>query len=176
MDAIHISKHLTMPRVTSLEHYRRYQFLHTAWSGFSILYTLFPIEQQWQIHDFYQPSKDLTQDELLIHITRLKETRPALVNQVGKHVRLMMKVFHNVSKDLNVSEADQTMALSAVIRQVAPAPISSVTASSSKDRGRLSVRAVARPEIDMKKLTRAFVMLAEEMIEKEHRGKTDKAP
>jgi len=70
-----------MPRITPSTHYKRYRFLRTAWREFPKLYAVLPLRAQWQTHEFYQPSKELTKTELIAHIRQLIEIKPALVNQ-----------------------------------------------------------------------------------------------
>jgi hypothetical protein len=147
-----------MSRITPSQHYERYQFLRTAWREFNKLYALLSLRQQWQIHEFYQPSKELTQAELTAHIKELHHTNPALVHQAGKHVHLMMRVFRHISSELGVPKLEQAHALNTLIQRVNPSPV--VT---TKNDRRLTIAAVARPTPDMDKLAKALVMLAKQM-------------
>lgn len=109
-----------MPRVTPSTHYQRYTFLRAAWLEFPKLYVLLPLEAQWQVHEFYQPSQEFTQDELTAHIKALSETKPALVHQVGKHFRLLETVFTVISEQLDITKEDGYRMLGAAVQQIKP--------------------------------------------------------
>ena len=151
-----------MPRVTPSEHYKRYHFLRTAWLEFPKLYALLPLHAQWQVHEFYQPSKDITKAELTRHIRHLADTKPALVHQAGKHVRLMQRVFRHVSKELDIPRSEWGRAFSSVIQQVNP-----LSASSPPERNgqRYTISVAVRPKMDVKIFSSVLVELAESLSE-----------
>jgi len=95
-----------MPRVTPTEHYKRYQFLHATWSDFPQLYSVLSPRSQWQLHELYRPVEVLTHDELAAHIRKLLGTRPGLVNQAGKYLRVLEA---GLGKQLSTSERGLTV-------------------------------------------------------------------
>jgi hypothetical protein len=149
-----------MPRVTSSLHYKRHLFLRTAWLNFPKLYALVPLHAQWQIHDFYQPSKELTETELIAHTKDLAKTNPALVHQAGKHVRLLQKVFRYISTELGIPRTEWYRALAGSIQHYNPSPAHMETT----DGHRYTIVAVARPELDVQKLVKALVGVVEREI------------
>ncbi|MDN5274861.1 MAG: hypothetical protein JWP06_762 [Candidatus Saccharibacteria bacterium] len=148
-----------MPRVTPSEHYKRYFFLHAAWTDFNTIYGLLPVHEQWQVHEFYQPSRELTKEDLLAHIQQLTVTKPALAHQAGKHVHLMEKVFRRISQELDIPRSEWRRALNAANRQYNPSP----GRQESTDGRRVDmVVGVARPELDLKKFSKVLLELAKE--------------
>lgn len=147
-----------MPRLTPSAHYHRYQFLYAAWLHFPQLYALLPLRAQWQVHEFYQPSKELTKDELITHIRQLTKDKPALVHQVGKHVRRMKDVFRFMSKELGIPRSEWDRAISTPIQHYNPSPAHTTT----RDGTRYTIAAVARPEVDVRLLARALLELAKQ--------------
>jgi hypothetical protein len=75
-----------MPRVAPSTHYKRHLFLRTAWLEFPKLYALLPLRAQWQVHEFYQPSEELTKGEFVARVKELANTKPALVHQAGNTI------------------------------------------------------------------------------------------
>lgn len=145
-----------MPRITPREHYKRYVFLRLAWLDFPKLYAILSLHEQWQLHEFYQPSKQLTKTELAAHIRSVAAMKPALVHQAGKHARLMQRVFRYVSEDLGIPRSEWNKALGVPIqrRRLSPAHMK------APDGRRYTIATVARPEVDIKLLIRALIELA----------------
>lgn len=146
-----------MPRINSAEHYKRYQFLHTAWSEFSQLFGLLKLHEQWQLHEFYQPSKYLTKSELIEHIKSISREQPALVHQAGKHVRVLQRVFQAAAQ-LQGQSAPTNYVLEQAMRghhQKTPAT------QPDKDGRRYTTRAIARPELDVALFAKALILLAQ---------------
>jgi hypothetical protein len=148
-----------MARVTPSEHYKRYLFLRAAWLDFDALYGLLPVHKQWQVHELYQPSCELTRGALLGHVRALSALKPGLAHQAGKHVRLMEKVFRYVSEELGIPRSEWRRALgTATYRASAPA-----SRWEAKDGRRYVVSGIAQPELDTAKFAKALLALAEQL-------------
>jgi hypothetical protein len=48
-------------------------------------FTCLSYNEQIELHDFYQPSKDWTNQEALEHRQLISQQQPSLPNRVGKH-------------------------------------------------------------------------------------------
>ncbi|HEX6416099.1 MAG TPA: hypothetical protein VFZ62_01095 [Candidatus Saccharimonadales bacterium] len=150
-----------MPRVTPTKHYYRYQFLRVAWLEFPKLYALLPLDAQRQVHEFYRPSEELTKNELVTHIKALNNTKPTLVHQVGKHVRIMKEVFRRISKELGVPPPEWHGAMGSAVQHVNSSPANMET----KDGRQYTISALARPEVNIQLLARALIELARRQSE-----------
>lgn len=147
-----------MSRITPSTHYQRYQFLRTAWCEFPKLYAVLPLHAQWQIHEFYQPSNELTKAELIAHIKQLTKIKPALVHQAGKHYKRMYAIFRAVSEELDIPKADRMKALGTATQYYKP-----TSTNTTISNGKYTLSPVARPEIDIHKLAQALWELASKM-------------
>ena len=112
------------------EHYERYQFLHETWSEFSDRFSILSPQSQWQLHELYRPAEVLTSDELAAHIKKVLTAKPTLVNQVGKHLRILKA---------NLQQSDRPAPASLLrlaVRSVVQPEPSSERASSNRSRAR----------------------------------------
>jgi hypothetical protein len=119
-------------------------------------------QEQWQLHDFFQPSHDLSEEQLLAHRVRITAERPALPAQAG---RALAKI-DQIAAELAVH---QVRAKKRAALQMAGGKR---TNQRSKDR-RIRVLGVVRPEIDTERFARAIIKMAEELAAKEAEKTTD---
>lgn len=127
-----------MPRLTNDLYLKRHRWLYKLWfdhdgAPFSYLKP----NEQWDLHAYYQPYKDLTDEELLEHRKQISKERPSLPARAGKAFT-------------NLATGKQT----------------GVKISHTGKRS-ISVRAIVRPEIDLKLLSKALIGVAIEMARKE---------
>lgn len=54
------------------------------WGHAQIVYAELDPNEHWQLHDYFQPSKDLTDGQLLDHRTAITAKRPSLPLQAGR--------------------------------------------------------------------------------------------
>jgi hypothetical protein len=113
-----------------------------------------PIAQQWELHRYYQTIVDAPEDVLLANRDALAQAEPSLPHRAGKTYAL---VVHAAA----YYEA----------RIAAPVP---ATSKGRKERV-ITVRAVARPEPDLKKLAWAFLRLAEEQRKRQRDQESEAA-
>lgn len=142
-----------MPRLTFKDYLEHRAFLKLAWEEFDQLYSLLPVDQQWQLHDYYQPLHSYTEDELREHRAHITKTNPSRPAQAGRHYAKLHRVYETA---LRMAQQDHR----AERRARTPA------APGSR---RVTVRAVARPEPDLHKLSLALIALAREMARGENR-------
>lgn len=159
-DSLHKERHVPMPRLSSALYYERYRFLRTAWLEFDSLYTVLLVHQQWELHAYYQPSKQLTQAELLEHRRVITAKQPSLAAKAGKHFDLLYRCFRMAYAAAAGDEKKFRNSISRLSRQ-------RVT-DSVGDR-RVRVRALARPEPDIKMLARALIRLNNQLASTEGR-------
>ena len=123
--------------------------LKRYWFKAQSVYSYLTPNEQWQLHDFYRPSEDLSEEQLIAHRAKITAARPSLPHQA---VRALEKL----------DAAAANWAVKAVRpREPAPAP------ARRKGRGQrehnLVIRSVVRPKIDTAKLSQAIILLAREL-------------
>jgi hypothetical protein len=100
--------------------------------------------EQWQLHDYFQPSKYLADTELLEHRKKISKERPSLPHQAG---RALAKLERHAAR--------------LAVQHAKPAALSQPVQHQRRGKDRvITVRSVVRPEPDLKLLARAIVMLA----------------
>jgi hypothetical protein len=125
-----------LPRLSNRVYYEKHLALRQIWNEQSQTFGYLSAVEQHNIHDFFQPSKELSFEELVAHRKRISQQRPSLPAVAAKAVSKLGQYGLGLRKP----------------RQARPV------------NGRqISVRAVVRPEIDVEKLAKAMLELAKEM-------------
>jgi hypothetical protein len=130
-----------MPRLTNHQHLVRRTTLHAMWAECQIAYSAAPLAQQWELHRYYQTIVDATDEELIANRKALEETEQSLSHRAGKTYAAVVQA--------------------ASCYKTRAQPPTPAVPGKSKDRV-ITVRAVARPEPDLKKVAMALIMLAEQ--------------
>ena len=143
-------KYRHMSRLTPKQYLRTHRQLRRFWLSDDRLYAeLTPLEQ-WQLHDYFQPSKNLTDEELLAHREHITKERPSLPQQAGR----ALSKFQAWAAQLGLAR---------VRRAKAPIAMGGRRGGKRRDR-HLTVKAVVRPEIDLDKLARALLAVAKDQV------------
>jgi hypothetical protein len=142
-----------MPRLTTREYLRTHDKLRRLWLRDPSLFAELSPTEQWLLHDFFKPDRVLTDLELLQHRDEITQQRPSLPHQAGR----ALNQFWDATAQLAVKRVARAKAPAAPARRVRQA-----------DR-HLSVKAIVKPELDAKKLARAFIWLANQRL-REQRG------
>lgn len=143
-----------MPRLTNQHYLARHAFLRDAWPELSALYATIPYPQQLDVHEYYQPSKTLTSEQLLAHRAAVTKEDPSLPNRASKAATRMHKIY--------LAALEQAKGDPVLLHQL----ISSRTIKSAgpiRDGKQITVAAVARPELDLSALARVLLEIAENM-------------
>jgi hypothetical protein len=127
-----------MPRLSKKQYLKYHKTLRHLWLNHQSVYSYLSPTKQWQLHDFFQPSKELTNERLLEHRKVISKERPSLPHQAGWAL-----------KDINQ-----------VLGTFAKQP---VRAKGRHNASRVTVRPIVRPEIDGDKLALAFWLMAKRM-------------
>src|ERR1700724_1393036 len=93
-----------MPRVTFKQYLDQRAFLRLAWEEFDQLYSLLPAQQQWQLHRYYQPLSQHTDDELRAYRAPVAQVEPSLPAQAG---RLYAKLHRVYETGIDAAKAHQ---------------------------------------------------------------------
>lgn len=120
------------------------------WQRYPSAFAILTPKAQWEVHDFYQPSKELTKEQLLAHRRQISRERPSLPAAAGKHFDILNDYFRS-DRELPKTE---------------PSLDRSESAQGAGNR-QVRVRALVRPEPNLKLLASALVDLAIELNAKE---------
>lgn len=72
-----------MPRLSKKQYWKYHKWLKHLWENDISVYAEISPARQRQLHDFFQPSKDLSREELLEHRQRITAEQPNLPHQAG---------------------------------------------------------------------------------------------
>jgi hypothetical protein len=135
-----------MPRVTDQDYLDRHHRLRQVWLNASGRFANLATGEQWDLHAYYVPSKDLSDEALLEHRGRITQQRRSLPAKAGK-------------------------AFEALASGKVHAVVSGPVITKGKLAGHhLSVRAIVRPEPDLRKFAQALLGVAEDMARKKEQS------
>lgn len=134
-----------MPRLTDKQYLEYRKFLRRLWLHRQEAYSYLTPTQQWQIHDYFRPSEELTTEQLLQHRKDIAAKRPSLPHQVGRTIKEFGQVMRGKAKPRGVTELK--------------------VPASGRGRARtIRVRGIVRPQIDYDKLALACIMSARQKL------------
>jgi hypothetical protein len=129
-----------MPKLSNDDYLIRHEILHRVWGTDNRHFTHLKYQQQRDLHDYYDPAKDLTNDELLAHRKKVAKQHPSLPQRASKAFLVMLR-----------PETQREPAHSSLDRK-----------------GRkITIRPLVRPEIDTEQLARALLRMAEQLTPEE---------
>ena len=146
-----------MPRQPDKQYLKIHKRLKRFWFKAQRVYSYLTSNEQWQLHDYYRPSEDLSEDQLITHRAEITKARPALPHQAARALE-------------KLDAAAANWALKAV-RPREPALSPARRKGSGRRKHNLVIRSIVRPKIDIKKLSRAIILLAEDMAREERGAK-----
>jgi hypothetical protein len=139
-----------MPRLNNTNFLKAHHWLRQLWlEDIGNYAQLYPPDQT-ELHLFFCPSKDWSDDKLIEHRQIMSKADPSLPQRAGR----ALKRFELVRAG-----------------ELAYLPPVHVTPAKGRQRGHnISVRVVMRPEPDLQRLARALLQLTPEQIAKLKRG------
>jgi hypothetical protein len=134
-----------MPRVTNQKYLDRHYQLQERWVKELVQFSDVPALEQRHLHEYYLPSKRVTDEQLLEHRTLITKSQPSLPQKAGKAYSLLMN--------------------GDVYR-----PTGGAVVTRGKLKGhRITVRPLIRPEPDLRKLAKALLEIAKDKRERQAR-------
>jgi hypothetical protein len=130
-----------MPRLTDKQYLKYRKFLRRLWLQHKEAYSHLTPNQQWQIHEYFRPSEELTNEQLLEHRKDITIQHPSLPHQVGRNIKEFGQILRSKSKSR--------------------ATVSKYTNKRGQTRN-IRVRSIVRPKIDTRRLARALIELDRE--------------
>jgi hypothetical protein len=152
-----------MPRLSNDQYLFRHDFLYRLWTDERLLFRLLTPTQQRNLHRYYLPAMEVSDDHLLAHRRQLDRDQPSLGIRAGKSFALLQQDFNG---------ACDTYGLDAVIAGCAiPAFMSQRKVESGRMTLRkgcngprqVSVSSLMLPEPDIDLLAKALLRLAEQL-------------
>jgi hypothetical protein len=144
-----------MPRLNDRQYLKAHKQLRRFWIADNSVFGYLSSNEQWRLHAYFQPSKDLTNDELLVHRREITAQQPNLPHQAGRALA-------------KLQAAAAQHALQRV--RLAKRPLDKTPRTGKRN---ITVRGVVKPEVDTKRLARAFIALAEDLARKEKEASGD---
>jgi len=114
------------------------------WEQHDSIFSVLTMQDQWDIHRYFQLTKALTDDKLRIHRKSVCKTDASLPARTAKNVKFMERLDQLATAKAKGNE----IVYNKIIGRFNPNPGS-------------PIRSVARPEPDYEKLAKAFIALAE---------------
>jgi len=138
-----------VPRLSNRDYVINRKFLQDAWEHFPSVFTRLSYNEQIELHNFYQPSKDWTDEEAINHRKLISQRQPSLPNRVGKHF---------VRIDQHAKALQDYLA-----NRTAQPVLVTATPSRAKGTRNIRVQGLARPEPDLMRLAVALLEVARDM-------------
>jgi hypothetical protein len=150
-----------MSRLSNQLYFERYQFLMTMWLEVRDLYTVLWPNEQWELHAFYQPLKELSEAEFVEHRTSIQKMEPGLASKAGRHFKVLYESYRVA---FAYSEGDEQRFRGAISQMSRQRP-----RHETPGKRQVSVRLLVHPEPDLKMLASAFYDLAVSMAQQKNR-------
>jgi len=129
------------------------------WRDHRSIFACVDMRAQWDVHAFYQPSKELSDTELLAHRRAISKERPSLPSTASKHFRRLAAVYFTAKDTAN---GDPKIFGRLVMSYSASPP-----GPPDKKGRRLRLAAVANPEPGLDKIVLAVLSTLDEQARKE---------
>jgi hypothetical protein len=132
-----------MPRLNNDHYIQRHLLLRQMWLKQEGRFSLLTPTQQWDVHDYYLPSHEFTEAELLVHRRQITLEHPTVPARASKAFKILI----DPARSTRTAETVRTAPNGRQIR----------------------VRAVVQPEPNFEQLARALLSLAEQLARDEER-------
>lgn len=134
--------------MTDKEYLVRREFLVDAWNFFRGVFTAVSYNQQLEVHRFFQPYKELTDEEALVHRKKISAEEPSLANRAGKLYLLIEAEAHRLRSQLE-NEPPQD-------------PTKRVRVGTHRGNREVRVVPLAKPKVDAMKMAEALLTLVDD--------------
>jgi hypothetical protein len=130
-----------MAKLTNRQYLSRHARLRHVWNEDHRFFTLLTYQQQRDLHDYFQPTKDWTDQEPIDHRHKVSRADPGIPQRAGRALKAMLRPEN----------------------QPRPRP-----ATTTKSRVKnITVHPLAKPELDVEKLAMALVGMIKHMSPEE---------
>ena len=129
-----------MPRITNQQYLERHNALRRIWLEDQEFFGALDYNQQMEVHAFYAPAREWSDQELIEHRAKARELDASLPHRASKGFLQIETAF------------------------LAPRPVRTPV---PRGKGKVRVIPIAKPEIETRKLAMAFMQLAEQQLKEE---------
>jgi hypothetical protein len=152
-----------MARITNQQFIDRHFLLLSIWNdGLAQLFSVLPSHIQWDVHRYYQPTRNLTDQELIAHRQAATATDPSLPHRASRGFARMKRAYVVARQAADAAGKKDTEFLRVVT------PLQPVRAHAAGKR-RILVHGIAKPELDTKRLARLLVEQADrDLADQQH--------
>jgi hypothetical protein len=133
-----------MPRRTNDDYLQAHDRLKRYWQHAQAAYACLTPAEQWQLHDYFQPTKKMSDTDRLTHRAAITAERPALPQQAGRAL----------------AKLDNAAVSWALRQQRAAQPHSRPAKRRPNEPQHIRVGSIVHPEIDAQAFTALLVDLA----------------
>jgi hypothetical protein len=144
-----------------------------VWQQHKKLFTLLTPGQQLEVYDYFQATKDFPDEQLLVNRRFMTQAQPSLPQRAGKHFSRLWQAYRTAEK---LAEGHPELLDQAIAHVVSKHSAQQEGAVTKK--GTVTIRALAKPEIDLDKLARALLTMVDDLPQAERdrleaQGKAD---
>jgi hypothetical protein len=136
-----------VPRLTNKQFLEEHHRLALAYESEPLIFGSVTPAEQWALHDFFVPTKDLSNDELLAHRKAITKQQSSLPNRAGKAYAFLASEYQRL-----LALVDQLEAEPAVMSVVPAGPL----------HRQIWVRGALQLEVDAGKIAQVIISLARE--------------
>lgn len=136
-----------------------------VWFGLSSFFTTLTYNQQRALHDYYLPTKELSDEQLLAHRAKMAADQPSLASVAGKAFRQIERTYLEVTRG---SGGDPVR-----LRALLDSHVHYTSATTVRKGVRIRVTGLARPEIDVRMAARAFIEMGKQLAAEERAAKAE---
>lgn len=148
-----------MPRLTHKSYIKRHHWLKRQWHHQGNLFTILSALHQQQVHAYFVPTKDLTDDQLVAHRRQVTEDQPSLPQAASKLYVIMANAYLDA---LDQADDDPVKFGQAVTAHRQP----DAATTTRTRKGSITVTSLARPEPDEKGVIRVLLDMARQTEQK----------
>lgn len=140
-----------MPRLTNQQYLSNERWLRGIWfTNLASLFTVLSSRQQWDLHTYFVPTNDTTDNKRLQHRRLVTERDPALPVRAGIYLATMRRLYDEAC---NAAQNNHRLIDLYIKKVVTPLKF-------TKSGRKIGVTALARPEPDLRVLARALIRVA----------------
>jgi Mg-chelatase subunit ChlI len=143
-----------MPRLTNHTYQQAHHRLKRYWRHAQPVFGRLTPTDQWQLHDYFQPTKSLTESQLVEHRAEIAVRRPALPAQAGQALR-------------KIDDAAAAWALTHARRATTPVTI---TRRRTHQPSQVVVYGIVQPEVRAEDLLAVLLDIASDELTPAPRG------
>jgi hypothetical protein len=106
-----------MPRLTNHDFLVLHHALRQLWLDKRLVFGDLTSRQQWELHQYFVPARDMSHAKLLAHRRQVTKEHPSLPQRAGRVIGLLLR--GSATPPVRTTDGDRTISVRAVVK---PAP------------------------------------------------------